>query len=370
MIHFIVGTRAQLLKLAPVMRECDRRSLAWRWVYTAQHRETVQELIETFELPPPDHVIVVWRTEAKSRLRMARWLGRMLVALISSRDILAGAVGNSHVVLTHGDTFTTWLGALIGKFTGTPVMHVESGLRSFNLRKPFPEEINRLITFHLADIYACPGEWAVRNLDRYGGVKLDTGANTQVDTLRFGLERLAEKAAAEPTECYVVATIHRYENIFDDDRFTRIVDQLIRISRTLEVRFICHPATALRLERLGLRARLEEAPGLTLLPRLDYLSFLELANGAEFVVTDGGGNQEELAYLGKPTLILRDSTERTEGIGANAVLAPGVDADVIDRFLGEYRTYARPAQLPEHRPSEKIVDFLEEHAFGRLPSAA
>jgi UDP-N-acetylglucosamine 2-epimerase (non-hydrolysing) len=363
MIHFVVGTRAQLLKLAPVMIECEKRGLAWRWVYTAQHRDTVQQTLETFGLPQPAYVVVNWDTEAKSLGRMARWFAKMLLALPRSRRVLDSQTGENHIVLTHGDTFTTWFGALMGRLTRTKVMHVESGLRSFNLRKPFPEELNRLVTFWLTDYYACPGDWAVANLNKYRGLKLNTGANTQIDTLRFGLAHVGDVVVDLPTDRFAVATIHRYENIFDADRLRRIVSEIEMIAKQFVVVFIRHPATELQLEKFGLAEMLARNPRVRLTPRLEYLPFLKLVRAAEFVISDGGGNQEELSYLGKPTLILRDETERKEGIGENAVLA-GLDLARIRTFVADYKDHEREPKLPDVRPTEVIVDFLEERGFG------
>lgn len=363
MIHHVVGTRAQLFKLAPVMRECERRRLAWRWIYTAQHRDTVEQTLRMFGLPDPDRVIVSWETEAKTMRNMFEWFARMVLALPRSSRILAGHTGRGSCVVTHGDTFTTWFGALMGKLTGTPVMHVESGLRSFNLRQPFPEELNRRITFHLADFYACPGAQAVANLHSFKGPKLNTEVNTQVDTLRFGLEHVDEAMIDVPDEKYVLATIHRYENIFDRQRFSRIVAQLESIAERFLVLFIRHPATELQLEKLELRTRLERNERVRLLPRLEYLPFIKLVRHAEIVVTDGGGNQQELSYLGKPTLIFRDAVEGSEGIGANAVVSK-LDPAIIQSFLDDYESYRRPLELPAHSPSAQIVDFLEARGFG------
>ena len=345
------------------MLECDRRGLAWRWVYTAQHRDTMRQTLATFSLPEPDYVVVRWETEAKSMGRMGAWFTRMLAALPASRRVLAGRTGGDSVVVTHGDTFTTWFGCLFGKLTRTKVMHVESGLRSFNLRHPFPEEINRLIAFRLSDYYACPGAWAVANLSRYSGVKLDTHANTQVDTLRFGLENMTPDPHRVPGP-YVVATLHRYENIFDAARLREIVARLSDISEHFPVIFIRHPATELQLEKLGLAQTLAQNPRVRMSPRLDYLPFLELVMNAEFVVTDGGGNQEELSYLGKPTLILRNETERREGLGANAVLSD-LSAASVDAFVRDYARHALPVSLPDGSPSKVIVDFLEGRGYGR-----
>jgi UDP-N-acetylglucosamine 2-epimerase (non-hydrolysing) len=362
-IHFVVGTRAQLFKLAPVMLECRERNLAWRWVYTAQHRETIAGTVEMFGLPAPSYVLVDWRTEAKSMGRMARWFARMLLALPRGHRVLAGATGPRHVVVTHGDTFTTWLGAMLGTLTRTKVMHVESGLRSFHLFQPFPEELNRLITFRLASYLACPNEAAVMNVRRYRGEAFNTGGNTQIDTLRFGLSHVNDADVDVPAEPFVVATIHRYENVYKRERFAEIVSILERAAQTRVVLFVRHPVTDMRLQKHGLRERLEANPRIRLLPRLPYLSFLRLVTAADFVVSDGGGNQEELAYLGVPTLIMREATERPEGLERNAVLA-GSDGQVVNAFLLDPSRYRRPPSLPGGSPAATIVDFLVARGFG------
>jgi UDP-N-acetylglucosamine 2-epimerase (non-hydrolysing) len=362
-IHFVVGTRAQLFKLAPIMLECNDRDLSWRWIYTAQHRETIAGTVEMFGLPAPDCVLVDWETEAKSVGRMVRWFATMLLALPRARRVLVGETGSDHVVVTHGDTFTTWLGALFGTLTRTKVLHVESGLRSFHLFQPFPEEINRLIVFRLSSFLACPNSGAVANVRRYKGEAFDTGGNTQIDTLRFGLDHLDDAEIEVPDEPFAVATIHRYENVYKRERFAEIVSILERAARDRVVLFVRHPVTDMRLQKHGLRERLEADPRIRLLPRLPYLSSLRLVTQADFVVSDGGGNQEELSYLGIPTLIMREATERPEGLGANAVLA-GSDAKAIDDFLEDPSRFRRPRSLPTASPTAAIVDFLVERGFG------
>jgi UDP-N-acetylglucosamine 2-epimerase (non-hydrolysing) len=136
------------------------------------------------------------------------------------------------------------------------------------------------------------------------------------------------------------------------------------IAASFEVLFIRHPATGLQLEKLGLESRLADNPNIRLLPRLEYLPFIKAVRGAEFVVSDGGGNQVELSYLGKPTLIFRDEVEQREGLGENAVLSR-LDPEIIRDFVANYRQHAREPHLPEHSPTATIVDFLESQGFGR-----
>lgn len=363
MIHFVVGTRAQLFKMAPIMLECERRHLKWRWVYTAQHKETIEETLKTFGLPQPDYTVVEWGTEAKTMGSMGKWVFRMFSALPRSRKILDGYIGKKHIVLTHGDTFTTWFAALFAKLTRTKVMHVESGLRSFNIWKPFPEEINRLITFRLADYYACPGDWALKNVEKYNGIKINTKDNTQIDTIRFGLEHAGQANFDLPKDKYVVASIHRYENIFKRERFERIVDELERIAKKFTVLLVQHPATFLQLDKFGLRERLEVNEKIRLLPRLEYLPFIKAIKYAEFVITDGGGNQEELYHMGRPTLLFRNETERQEGLGTTAIISK-LDHKIINDFVANYKKYEWPPTSVKYSPSAIIVDELVRGKFG------
>jgi UDP-N-acetylglucosamine 2-epimerase (non-hydrolysing) len=363
MIHFIIGTRAQLFKMAPIMIRCREKGLAWRWVYTAQHKDTISETLDTFGLPEPDCVVVNWETEAKTMGKFLGWFVKMLLSLFRSRKILGGHTGRSAVLLTHGDTTTTWIAALYGKLTGTRVMHVEAGLRSFNLFKPFPEEINRLITFRLSRYYACPGEWAVKNLKGYRGEKVNTGYNTQLDTIRFGRENCDRADIDLPGEKYVVASLHRYENIFNRERFEKILEELEKIAAQFRLLFVQHPATAGQLHKFGMLERLASNERIILLPRLEYLPFIKAAKYSEFVITDGGGNQEELYYMGQPTLVFRNETERQEGLGTTAVIS-GLDSAVIDEFIDSYPDHRHDPVELEISPAAIIVDFLEGKGYG------
>lgn len=363
MIHFVIGTRAQLFKMAPVMLECKKRQLSWRWVYTAQHKDTIEATLQTFGLPCPDYTVVHWDTEAKTMGSMGKWFARMLLSLFKSQKILAGYTGKKHIVLTHGDTFTTWFAALYAKLTRTKVMHVESGLRSFNLRKPFPEEINRLVTFHLSNYYACPGQWAVDNLKKYKGVKINTKMNTQVDTIRFGLAHADSADFAVPKRKYVVVSIHRYENIFKPRRLEQIIIELEKIAKDFVVLIVQHPATHIQFDKLGYRKRLETNKNIKLLPRLEYLPFVKAIKHSEFVITDGGGNQEELFHMGKPTLIFRDETERQEGLGSTVVISK-LDPAIVKTFVANYKQYKKKPASARVSPSSIIIDNLEKEKYG------
>lgn len=359
MIHFVIGTRAQLFKMAPIMLECEQRKLKWRWIYAAQHKETIDETLNTFRLRQPDYTVISWDTEANTMPKYFYWFGRIMLSLFQGRKILDSYTGKKHFVLTHGDTSTTLWGALLGRLYRTRVMHVESGLRSFNLFEPFPEELNRIFTFWLSDIYACPGEWALGNVQKYKGVKFNTYENTQVDTIRFGLQHCDSASIKVPKEKYVVVSTHRYENVYKKERFEKIISTIEKVADDFKVLIVQHPVTKKKLEQFGFTKRLEKNKNINLLPRLEYLPFIKLIKHSEFVMTDGGGNQEELYHIGKPTLLLRNSTERNEGLNGNAILSK-LDEKIINRFIQNYQRHKRTPSKEKHSPSKIIVDKIQK----------
>jgi UDP-N-acetylglucosamine 2-epimerase (non-hydrolysing) len=345
--------------MTPIMLECEKRGLEWRWVYAAQHRDTFEQTLRFFGLPDADYTMVSWDTEAKTILKYAVWMWRMTLGLVHSKKALKGLTGKEHIVLTHGDTTSTVYGALMGKLTRTKVMHVESGLRSFSLFNPFPEEINRLITFRLSDYYACPGDWAMSNVQKFKGVKINTKQNTQMDVLRFGLKNIDKATIKLPKQKYVVLSTHRFENVYNKERFEKIIKAAEKVAKTYKVIMPQHPVTDGQLTKLGFRKRLEKNKNFILMPRLEYENYLKAIIGSEFVMTDGGGNQEELYHLGKPTLLLRDETERKEGLGKTAVLSK-LDPDVIDDFVANYKHYQQKKVVKKDSPTNLIVDAIKK----------
>ena len=358
MIHFVIGTRAQIFKMAPIMLECEKRGLEWRWVYTAQHRETMSQTLETFGLPEPDYTVINWDDEAKSISKMSKWFGKMMLSVFSSRKILDYKTGKHSIVLTHGDTFTTWFAALYGRFTFTKVMHIEAGLRSGQLFQPFPEELNRRLVGMLSNYHMCENDDAVANLKWHKLAKIvNTHHNTQIDTIEFGMDNAHRSKLKLPKEKYVVATIHRYENIFDKKRFENIIQEIEKIAEKFKVQYVLHPATELQLKKLNFFDRMKNNPNIDLLPRLEYLDFIKLIKDSEFVISDGGGNQQELYYIGKPTILFRDVTERPRELGKTVALSK-MDPKIIDDFVANYKSWQGKRIKPKKRPTDIIVDEL------------
>lgn len=360
MIHAIIGTRAQLIKTAPVLLELERRGARIDLILTGQHSETMQQLLDDFGVRT--RPAWLWEgTEVTGVLQMGQWWVRSAVRLLRERDVWLPMRDPDHdVILVHGDTVSTLLGACVGHKLKLPVAHLESGLRSFNLFHPFPEELTRLAVFRLADYAFCPGQWAVANLQGRVGNIVDTRHNTLLDAVRAVLCNAPIRGCAQHR--YAVASVHRFENLRSRSRLSWIVDRVCWVAQRFPVNFVLHPVTAKRLEQTGLRARLDAEPGVHMLNRMVYSDFLRMIAGADVVLTDGGSNQEELYYLGKPTVLLRDATERQEGIGVNVLLSH-YDRANIEAFITRPPVVKAPLIEARVSPSAIVADALQ-WAFG------
>lgn len=242
----------------------------------------------------------------------------------------------------------------MARVAGLSVGHVESGLRSFRLFHPFPEEIIRLATFRLSDILFCPSPWAIGNVAGQRAEKVDTGGNTLADALRLALSVTGVVDSNIPAEPFALVTLHRFENIYSRPVLERVVGIVEGIAQSRRILFILHPPTEMKLREFGLYERLAGLPSIELRQRYDYFRFIRLLAAADFVVSDGGSNQEECFYMGKPILLLRRATERQEGLGENCVLSR-FDPAVIECFLTDWGKHRRPPRFPERRASDIIV---------------
>ena len=358
MIHIVLGTKAQLVKMAPIMSRLKERGVPYNFIFTGQHRATTREMLFEFELKEPD-VVLYDGDDVVSIAQMISWATRVLGKSIAHRRrIFQG--DHEGIVLVHGDTFSTVLGGLMGRIAGLRVGHVESGLRSYNLFHPFPEELIRLITFRLSHVLFCPGSWAVDNVKHLRCEIIDTRANTLSDTLHMAL-RFSRRSDHVPEEPFGLVSLHRYENIFKRETFGLIMGHLQSIAEKRRLLFILHPPTQKQIRLFDFERELQANEWIELRPRYTYFDFVALLEKAEFVVTDGGSIQEESSYLGIPCLLMRKTTERQEGIGDNAVLS-NYDANVVDDFVSDPGRYRRPTAFEEVSPSDIIIDSIERYA--------
>jgi UDP-N-acetylglucosamine 2-epimerase (non-hydrolysing) len=353
---FVIGTRAQLIKVAPVVVACERIGLPATLLMTGQHQETMQDLIEEFGIRSPQ-VLAIPAGEHSTIRSLLRWLPSAYFGVKARLRELAQAGGGLDV-LVHGDTLSTIVGAWAGRRCRARVVHLESGLSSGRLFDPFPEELCRRLVFRLADVAMCPNPEAAEYMRRHHhGQVVDTGGNTIIDAVALSGATPAHRDASRP---YLVASLHRFQNIYNAARFHALIDLIVAVSAKYPVHFVLHPATRNRLGKDGLMAKLEAAAGVKLSPRLGYGEFLRLAAEAACVLTDGGSNQEELATLGVPTVVMRETTERPDGLGANAMMEADVLGGVQQFILdGRFEQLRRaPSVAPELGPSMRVAQAL------------
>jgi UDP-N-acetylglucosamine 2-epimerase (non-hydrolysing) len=374
-VLFVIGTRPEAIKLCPVVLQFREHAPEWRTMVcvTAQHRGLLDPVLAAFGVTP-DYDLNVMRSGQslfESTTRILTGLERVLTK------------EQPDFIFVQGDTTTTFCGALAGFYQRIPVAHVEAGLRTWDMREPFPEEVNRVMTSRLATLHFAPTAEAAANLmdEKVSGEICVTG-NTGIDALlrmRSELEcgRLAPRTTFPQFEAgrrMILVTAHRRESF--GDGFTRICKALARVAARgdVDVIYPVHPNPNVRgpvAELLG------SVPRIHLVEPLDYVSFVDLMRRCHFILTDSGGIQEEAPSLGKPVLVMREKTERPEAVVAGTARLVGTEPDRIvaesNLLLDDAAEYDRRSRV--HNPygdgkaSQRILQALRAH-INLLPTAA
>lgn len=360
-IFFFLGTEAELIKVFPVIMECMHRDTVCHVIASGQNDLTKSRILNEISLNGKFVELSKESEIEKSTKGLMKWFAKTWCRAVKQIKHQFDTVDfKGAPMVVHGDTVSTFMGALVGRKLGCRVCHVEAGLRSHHLLNPFPEEIDRLLTSRIARVHFAPGEEPSRNLTHVKGQVVNTQYNTILDSLRYSknmpvisqyLEDILERD-------YFVFVMHRQENLANKEFVQCVVDRVKEL--TVDGRrcvLILHKITEAVLENMGILSELKENKKFILLPRVDYFDFMKLLDGARYVITDGGSNQEELHYMGKPCLIMRKTTERQEGIGKNAVLFGG-NMDQITSFGQEFHKYEVPAGGQKESPSEMIAKQL------------
>jgi UDP-N-acetylglucosamine 2-epimerase (non-hydrolysing) len=351
---FIVGTRAQLIKVAPVIYFFEKEQLPVIFLLTGQHKDTMQDLIDEFKIKTQPIHLIPNNKEHSNILALLTWFPQILNLLI----IFLKKFKNANVFV-HGDTLTTLASALAAKLTKNKVIHLESGLTSNKLLSPFPEEIIRRIVFSTTAIACCPTQKDLSHMQKKypRTIALNTHGNTILDSIN--LLNFNKANAPEQTNSIVIS-IHRFQNIYNRERLNEIAQMLHSLSEKYILNFVLHPATEKKLKKFNLFTALEENKTINLLPRMTYQNFLTLALNSSAVITDGGSNQEELAFFGHPTIILRDYTERQDGIGYNAVLINKIPALTNFIMNQEFIKLKHDKTTINKSPSQTITNYFKQ----------
>jgi UDP-N-acetylglucosamine 2-epimerase (non-hydrolysing) len=340
-VLFIFGTRPEAIKLCPVVRHMKSRpdDFDVRVCVTAQHREMLDQVLHAFEVTPDRDLDIMRRGQT-----LFQSTSRIIAAL---EPILAEE--RPDIVLVQGDTTTTFCGALAAFYGKIPVGHVEAGLRTGDPFQPFPEEMNRVLVGRIATFHFAATEGAAQNLYREGvdPAAVTITGNTGVDAVlqvkqALDAGRLVGLNGFHPvgSKKLVLVTAHRSESF--GDGFDHICAALIRLARRHDVEIV-YPVHPNPNVRQAVSRRLLGQPNITLLDPLEYVPFVDLMSRAYLLLTDSGGIQEEAPSLGKPVLVLREKTERTEAISAGTARLVGTAeqriVDEVERLIEDQEAY-------------------------------
>lgn len=324
-IMSVFGTRPEAIKMAPLVKElAAREGLASICCVTAQHREMLDSVLEVFDVKPDWDLDIMTPRQTLSTIT-----SKCLVGMDEAIDTL-----KPDMILVHGDTSTTFAGALSAFYHQVPVGHVEAGLRTYDKYSPYPEEMNRKLVTAIADLYFCPTENNRENLRREGITEnVFVTGNTVIDALRttvrenFVFATEALNRLPYESKKVVLVTCHRRENY--GQPMEDIMSALAHIARTHEDVVLVYPVHLSPVVQECARRHLGDIPNVLLTAPFSADEMHNLMARCYLVLTDSGGLQEEAPALGKPVLVLRRETERPEAVTAGTVKLAGVARDGI-----------------------------------------
>lgn len=362
------GTRPEAIKMAPLYHELQKTSFEVKVCVTAQHREMLDQVLDFFEILADYDLDLMQKGQS---------LNQLCSRILSSIDAVFNQF-QPHLVLVHGDTTTSSMVALAAFHNGIQVGHVEAGLRTHNKLSPFPEEMNRQITGRIADYHFAPTPFAAENLlqEKVSKKYIVITGNTVIDALRLGIKKLENgytcsdlelvKQVIDFNKKVILITGHRRENF--GTGFENLCLAIREIATTRQDVQIIYPVHLNPNVQEPVQRILSGISNVHLIPPVDYPAFLYLMQHSYFILTDSGGVQEEAPSLGKPVLVMRDTTERPEAVEAGTVQLVGTNKKKIVasslQLLEDAIKYEKMSQA--HNPygdgkaSERITSFLFE----------
>ena len=365
-VMVVFGTRPEAIKMAPLVLELQKHSdcIETITVVTAQHRQMLDQVLETFRIQPNYDLDIMGKNQ--SLLDITAKILQKFDPIVKKEL--------PDMILVHGDTTTTFVASLVAFYNQVRIGHVEAGLRTFDKYSPFPEEMNRQMTDNLADLYFAPTIDSKANLlkENHPESAIIITGNTAIDALKLTvqsdyyhevLDRL------DPLKKLVLVTMHRRENQGQPmrDVFSAL-REMVDLHSELEVVYPVHLSPAVQEAANDI---LSDHERIHLIEPLDVLDFHNLASRSYFIMTDSGGVQEEAPSLGKPVLVLRDTTERPEGVRAGTLKLVGTDPnrvkEAMTALLTDEKLYRDMSQAPnpygDGKASERIVQAIQ-HYFG------
>lgn len=349
MIAIILGTRPEIIKMSPVIRECEKQNIDYFILHTGQHYSYNMDKVFFDQLNLPEAKYNLDTGSGIHGVQTARMLAGIEKVLIEEKP---------DAVLVEGDTNTVLAGALSACKLHIKVGHVEAGLRSYD--RQMPEEINRILTDHCSDYLFAPTEKSSQILLSEGIAreKISVTGNTIVDAVyqNLKLSRIdILKNLGLQQKRYILVTAHRQENVDCTEKFKGILEGINLVSKELELPVIypIHPRSMNMMKQFGLNMN----HSINFIEPLDYLGFLQLEANARLVLTDSGGVQEEACILNVPCVTLRDNTERPETIDVGSNILAGTEPEMIMKcamsMLGRKNGWRNP--FGDGKASDRIV---------------
>lgn len=359
-IFFFIGTTTELIKLAPIIRELEKRNIDFKIITSGQTKVNFGELDFYINRKSAD-ISFEEKTNKSSVLIFFIWFLKTFIRIPFLKKEFKGLNKKNSYFIVHGDPVSSLLGAILAKYYNLKLVHVESGLRSFSIFEPFPEEICRTIISRLADVHFCPNEWSVNNLVGILGDKINTQQNTQIESNNAALNKIkiSNNLLKLPKKKYFIMIVHRQEHvIFGKQKSMKLIKFISNhLNSKLQCIFVTHLTTLNFLTKTKQKLSIKQMKKIKFESRLSYLDFVNLISNAEYIITDGGTNQEEAYYLGLPCLILRNRSERIEGLGKNALIS-GNNKFIIKKFMANYSDYRKERVSISKNPSSIVVDYL------------
>ena len=356
----IFGTRPEAIKMAPLVKELDNRKEIESIVcVTAQHREMLDQVLKTFDIKPDYDLNIMKQGQSLSEITSRALLGLEEVIKEVKPDI----------VLVHGDTTTTFAGALAAFYNQVSIGHVEAGLRTYDKYSPFPEEMNRQMVDSMTDLYFAPTEISKENLlkQNISEDKIYITGNTAIDAMSTTVKENYSHKELEwikPGERMILLTAHRRENL--GEPMCHIFKAIRRIVDEFDDVKVIYPIHLNPLVRSIANEIFNGCDKVKLIEPLEVFDFHNFQNKSYIILTDSGGIQEEAPSLGKPVLVLRDTTERPEGIKAGTLKLVGTNEETIytetKKLLTDKKEYDNMSHASnphgDGHASERIVSFI------------
>lgn len=372
MIVIFYGTSAELIKMLGIIKKTPRSEQLL--ICSSQHNQGLKKVHKQLGVEPDIFLSNGWR--GGDVANMKQMLGMMLHAhgtflrsLVKLRRKIKEhdkKLGTKSVAIVHGDTLTTVVGCYMGRLLGLPVAHVEAGLRSGSWRNPFPEEIDRRVAAKFAHYHFAPNPTAIANLEkeRVKGEIINTKFNTAKDAIEMADQFTSEEfRTLKLPKNFCLTLLHRTELIENKDSLDAILKALAdHASEKTPVLFTEHTTTREKINSYGL-AHYFDKPGFDILPKQPYFDYMAIVKRADYLVTDGGGLQEDAFFLGIPAMVHRQTTERDEGLGLNADISH-MDVKKVADFLKNHKNKSDFSQIASKiSPSQIVVDYFVKHNF-------